>query len=57
MVVWTAALFIVVEPIVGHVIEPMLYGHSSGLSPVAVLVAATFRACLVASDGIAREMR
>jgi hypothetical protein len=30
---WTAALFLAVEPIVGHVIEPMLYGHSIGLSP------------------------
>ena len=42
MVLWTAALFIVIEPLVGHVIEPMLYGHSSGLSPVAVITAATF---------------
>jgi predicted PurR-regulated permease PerM len=36
MLLWTIALFIVVEPIVGHVIEPMVYGHSTGLSPVAV---------------------
>jgi hypothetical protein len=42
MLAWTAALFIIVEPIVGHVIEPMLYGRSTGLSPVAVVVAATF---------------
>ena len=42
MVLWTAALFIVVEPVLGHVIEPMLFGHSAGLSPVAVVVAATF---------------
>ena len=42
MVLWTAVLFIVVEPIVGHIIEPMMYGHSSGLSPVAVIAAATF---------------
>jgi predicted PurR-regulated permease PerM len=35
MVFWTAALFILVEPIVGHVLEPALYGHSTGLSPVA----------------------
>ena len=42
MVLWTAALFILVEPIVGHVIEPMLYGHSTGLSPVAVIASATF---------------
>jgi predicted PurR-regulated permease PerM len=36
MLLWTAALFVVVEPVVGHVIEPLLYGHSTGLSPVAV---------------------
>ena len=42
MVLWTAALFVVVEPIIGHGIEPLLYGHSSGLSPVAVVVSATF---------------
>jgi predicted PurR-regulated permease PerM len=42
MVIWTAALFAVVEPIVGHVVEPMLYGQSTGLSPVAVITSATF---------------
>jgi len=42
MVLWTAALFIVVEPIFGHGIEPFLYGQSSGLSPVAVVASATF---------------
>ncbi|MGY2052595.1 AI-2E family transporter [Methylobacterium sp. JK268] len=41
MVLATAALFLVVEPIAGHVVEPLLYGHSTGLSPVAVLLAAT----------------
>jgi len=42
MMLMTAALFLLVEPIIGHVIEPMIYGHSSGLSPVAVVVSATF---------------
>ncbi len=42
MLVLTAALFIVMEPLAGHVVEPLLYGHSTGLSPVAVVVAATF---------------
>lgn len=41
MVIATAALFLVVEPICGHVIEPLLYGHSTGLSPIAVILAAT----------------
>jgi predicted PurR-regulated permease PerM len=38
MVLWTAALFLVVEPILGHVIDPMVYGHSTRLSRVAVVV-------------------
>lgn len=42
IVLATAALFIVVEPLVGHVIEPLLYGRSTGLSPVAVIAAAVF---------------
>jgi predicted PurR-regulated permease PerM len=42
MVLWTAALFLIVEPIAGHVIEPLVYGRSAGLSPVAVIVSATF---------------
>src|ERR1700716_3317563 len=41
-VLWTAALFLIVEPIAGHVIEPLVYGRSAGLSPVAVIVSATF---------------
>ena len=42
MVIWVALLFVVVEPIVGYVVEPLLYGHSTGLSPVSVVVAALF---------------
>lgn len=42
MVVYVSLLFILVEPIVGYVIEPLLYGHSTGLSPVSVVVAALF---------------
>jgi predicted PurR-regulated permease PerM len=42
MMLMTAALFLIVEPLIGHVIEPMVYGHSSGLSPVAVVASATF---------------
>lgn len=34
------ALFVVTEPVMGYGIEPMVYGHSTGLSPVAVIVAA-----------------
>jgi AI-2E family transporter len=42
MLAWTAVLFFVAEPTVGQVIEPMVYGRSTGLSPVAVVVSATF---------------
>jgi hypothetical protein len=42
MAIWTAALFAVVEILMGQVIEPFIYGHSAGLSPVAIVVAAAF---------------
>jgi predicted PurR-regulated permease PerM len=42
MVLMTAALFLIAETIVGQAIEPLIYGHSTGLSPVAVITAATF---------------
>jgi predicted PurR-regulated permease PerM len=42
MVVLTVGLFVVVEPLIGQVIEPLVYGHSTGLTPVAVIIAATF---------------
>lgn len=52
MLLWTLALFLVVEPVVGHVIEPMVYGHSTGLSPVAVVAAATFWTALWGPIGL-----
>jgi predicted PurR-regulated permease PerM len=42
MVLETAALFLVSETIVGQAIEPLVYGQSTGLSPVAVIVSAAF---------------
>jgi predicted PurR-regulated permease PerM len=42
MAVATGALFLVVESIAGQVVEPLVYGRSAGLSPVAVIVSATF---------------
>ncbi|HEY5794859.1 MAG TPA: AI-2E family transporter [Bosea sp. (in: a-proteobacteria)] len=42
MLAWTAALFLVAEPLAGHVVEPLVYGRTTGLSPVAIVVAATF---------------
>jgi predicted PurR-regulated permease PerM len=52
MLIWTLALFLVVEPVVGHVIEPMVYGRSTGLSPVAVVASATFWTALWGPIGL-----
>jgi predicted PurR-regulated permease PerM len=41
-VAWTLGLFVISESITGQIIEPMIYGHSTGLSPVAVVIAAIF---------------
>jgi predicted PurR-regulated permease PerM len=42
MLLWTAALFIVLELVSNNVVEPWLYGSRTGLSPVAIIVAAIF---------------
>jgi predicted PurR-regulated permease PerM len=39
---WTLGLFVVTESIMGQVVEPLLYGHSTGLAPISVVVAAIF---------------
>lgn len=52
MLVWTAALFFVVEPAVGQIVEPMVYGRSTGLSPIAVVVSATFWTALWGPIGL-----
>ena len=52
MMLWTAALFLITEPILGHFIEPMLYGQSTGLSPISVIVAAIFWAWLWGPVGL-----
>jgi predicted PurR-regulated permease PerM len=52
MVLATAALFIVAEPLAGHVVEPLLYGQHTGLSPVAVVVSTLFWALLWGPIGL-----
>lgn len=42
LVLWTAALFVVMELVTGNVVEPWLYGSRTGLSPLAIIVAAIF---------------
>lgn len=39
---WTAALFVAVELITSNMVEPWLYGSRTGLSPLAIIVAAIF---------------
>jgi predicted PurR-regulated permease PerM len=40
MLLWTAALFIVLELISNNIVEPWLYGSQTGLSPIAIVLAA-----------------
>ena len=42
LTLWVAALFLLTEPIIGQVVEPMLYGRSTGLSPISVVISAIF---------------
>jgi predicted PurR-regulated permease PerM len=42
MAIWTAALYVVTELTIGQLVEPLVYGHSTGLSPIAVIIAAIF---------------
>jgi predicted PurR-regulated permease PerM len=42
MMLWTAGLYVATEAIMGQVVEPLLYGRSTGLSPFSVVVSATF---------------
>ena len=48
----TLAVFIVIELLFGHVIEPQLYGHTTGLSPLSVVVAAVFWSCIWGPVGL-----
>ena len=42
MALMTLALFLIGEPLMGHVVEPIVYGQSTGLSPFAVVISAIF---------------
>ena len=56
MAIWTAALYIVIELLVGQAVEPMMYGRSTGLSPLAVVVAAIFWSWLWGPIGLILSM-
>lgn len=42
MAIMAAALFVLGEPLMGQVVEPIVYGQSTGLSPFAVVISAIF---------------
>jgi predicted PurR-regulated permease PerM len=42
MAAWTLGLFVIAEPIMGQFVEPLVYGRSTGLTPVSVVVATIF---------------
>jgi hypothetical protein len=42
LVLWTAALFLVVELVTSNVIEPWFYGQRTGVTPLAVIISAMF---------------
>jgi len=56
MVIYTLALFLVLEGLVGQVVEPLVYGHSTGLSPVSVVISAIFWAWLWGPVGLILSM-
>ena len=52
MVVETGLLFIVVEGVTGQVVEPQLFGHTTGMSPLAIIVAAGFWTLIWGAPGL-----
>ena len=56
LVIWTAVLYVIVELLVSQAVEPMLYGHSTGLSPFAVVVSAIFWSWLWGPVGLILSM-
>jgi predicted PurR-regulated permease PerM len=48
----TLGVFILLDIVVGQLVEPHLYGHATGLSPLSVVVAAIFWSCLWGPAGL-----
>jgi predicted PurR-regulated permease PerM len=48
----TLGLFVLVEVVAGQAVEPQLYGHTTGLSPLSVVVAAIFWSALWGPMGL-----
>jgi predicted PurR-regulated permease PerM len=52
MALWTIALFAALEGVTGQAIEPVFEGRTTGLTPVAIIVAATFWAWIWGPVGL-----
>jgi predicted PurR-regulated permease PerM len=50
--IWTAGMFVVIELLSNNLMEPFLYGHSTGMSTIAVLVSAVFWTWLWGAVGL-----
>jgi predicted PurR-regulated permease PerM len=50
--VWTVMLFGCIELVVAQLVEPNLYGHTTGMSPLSVVVAAIFWSALWGPVGL-----
>jgi predicted PurR-regulated permease PerM len=56
MLLWTAALFLITELAMGQAVQPLVYGHSTGLSPVSVVVSVIFWGWLWGPVGLILSM-
>ncbi len=52
LVIWTVAVFVVLELISNNIVEPWVYGSSTGMSAMAVIVAAIFWTWLWGAVGL-----
>lgn len=56
MLLWTLVLFVALEAVTGQFVEPLVYGRSTGLSPVSVVVSAIFWGWLWGPVGLILSM-
>ena len=56
MAAWTGGLFLVSEMAMGQAVEPLVYGHSTGLSPISVVVSSIFWSWLWGPIGLILSM-
>ncbi|MGV6875277.1 AI-2E family transporter [Pseudochelatococcus sp. B33] len=52
MVIWTVVLIVVLEVVSNNIVEPLLYGTSTGLSAISLIAAATFWTALWGPVGL-----